>query len=157
MADFNRTTSAGYRLAEAPTVADFVPPGPGKGKGKGNGKAAGGVRTAPGKAGQHGPGGQDLVRRDQVWREFVRAERRGARQWESKWDFLKDYDAKGALKIHEPLPEYVPVFSNNIPNTANRTFGSRMDTRLGQALIRMDYQLQRDNRKKKLDNELVQY
>ncbi|XP_032877484.1 uncharacterized protein C2orf50 homolog [Amblyraja radiata] len=145
MADFNRTTSAGYRLAEAPTVAAFVPPS----------KAAGGVRAAPGKTGQLG--GQDVVRNDQVWREFVRAERQGARQWESKWDFLKDYDAKGALKIHEPLPEYVPVFSDNIPNTANRTFGSRMDTCLGQALIRMDYQLQRDNRKKKLDNELVPY
>ncbi|XP_069742401.1 uncharacterized protein C2orf50 homolog [Narcine bancroftii] len=141
MADFNRTTSAGYRLADAATVGAPTP----------HSKAAGSVRSAPGKDRLNG------VRNDQVWREFVRAERQGVVQWENKWSFLKDYDAKGAPQIHEPLPEYVPVFSNKIPNTTNQTFGSRMNSHLGQALMRMDYQLQRDNRKKKLDNELVPY
>ncbi|XP_051881107.1 LOW QUALITY PROTEIN: uncharacterized protein C2orf50 homolog [Pristis pectinata] len=155
MADFNRTTSAGYRLADTPTVGALAP----------HNKAGGSVRLAPAKAGQLED--LDVVRNDRVWREFVRAERQGVLQWclarqlsrrkENKWNFLKDYDAKGALKIHEPLPEYVPVFSDKIPNTTNRTFGSRMDSHLGQALIRMDYQLQGDNRKKKLDNELVPY
>ncbi|XP_072911548.1 uncharacterized protein C2orf50 homolog [Hemitrygon akajei] len=145
MAQFNRTTSAGYRLADRPTAGALGL----------YSKQGGSVRLAPAKAEQIED--LDVVRNDRVWREFVRTERQGAQQWENKWSFLKDYDAKGALKIHEPLPEYVPVFSNKIPNTTNQTFGSRMDCHLGQALIRMDYQLQIDNRKKKLDSELVPY
>ncbi|XP_072134660.1 uncharacterized protein C2orf50 homolog [Mobula birostris] len=145
MAVFNRTTSAGYRLADRQTVGALGP----------YGKRGDSVHLAPAKAEQIED--LDVVRNDQVWREFVRTERQGVQQWENKWSFLKDYDAKGALKIREPLPEYVPVFSNKIPNTTNQTFGSRMDSRLGQALVRMDYQLQIDNRKKKLDSELVPY
>uniref|UniRef100_UPI00398F190F uncharacterized protein C2orf50 homolog n=1 Tax=Pristiophorus japonicus TaxID=55135 RepID=UPI00398F190F len=134
----SRTTSAGYRLADRPTAGVLT---------------SHSSRSAPGKAKELQY--WDTVKDDQVWREFMRAEWQGVKQWENKWSFLKDYDAKGRLKVQEPLPEYVPLFSNKVPNTSNQRFGSRIDSQLGQALIRMDYQIQKENRKKKLDNELI--
>ncbi|XP_067839844.1 uncharacterized protein C2orf50 homolog [Heptranchias perlo] len=136
--DFSRTTSAGYRLPDRPAAGSLTS----------HSKPAG---TSKARELEY----FDTVKRDQVWREFMRAEWRGVKQWENNWSFLKDYDAKGRLKVREPLPEYVPLFSDKVPNTTNQTFGSRIDSHLGQALIRMDYQLQKENRKKKLDDELI--
>ncbi|XP_078069710.1 ciliary microtubule inner protein 5 [Mustelus asterias] len=137
----NRTTSAGYRLAERPN-ADIL---------TGHSKPAANSRT------QGKPTYLATVQEDQVWRELIRAEWRGLKEWENNWSFLKDYDAKGQLKIHEPLPEYIPQFSDQVPNTTNQTCGSRIDTELGQALIQLDFRLQKENRKKKLDMELIPY
>ncbi|XP_060677809.1 uncharacterized protein C2orf50 homolog [Hemiscyllium ocellatum] len=136
---FSRTTSAGYRLAEKPNAGTLP----------GYGKAAAGNRS------QSKDPYLGTVQQDQVWREFLRAEWQGLRQWEKNWSFLKDYDDKGRLKVREPLPEYIPVFSDKVPNTTNQTFGSRIDSQLGQTILRMDFGLQKENRKKKLDNELV--
>ncbi|XP_041044794.1 uncharacterized protein C2orf50 homolog [Carcharodon carcharias] len=136
---FSRTTSAGYRLAERPNAGSLA----------GHSKPAAGSRSQ-GKLTYLG-----TVQQDQVWRELIRAEWQGLKEWENKWSFLKDYDAKGRLKVQDPLPDYIPQFSDKVPSTTNQTFGSRIDSQLGQALIRMDYWLQRENRKKKLDNELI--
>ncbi|XP_048387319.1 uncharacterized protein C2orf50 homolog [Stegostoma tigrinum] len=135
----SRTTSAGYRLAERPNAGNLP----------GHSKAATGSRS-PWRSPFLG-----TVQQDQVWREFIRAEWQGLKEWEKKWSFLKDYDDKGRPKVQEPLPEYIPVFSDKVPNTTNQTFGSRIDSQHGQAIIRMDYGLQKENRKKKLDNELI--
>ncbi|XP_067873693.1 uncharacterized protein C2orf50 homolog [Heterodontus francisci] len=136
---FSRTTSAGYRLADKPSAAALT----------GHSKPAAGSRF-PGKLSYLG-----TVQHDRLWREFIRAEWQGLKEWEKKWSFLKDYDAKGRLQVQEPLPEYIPLFSDKFPNTTNQIFGSRIDSHLGQAIIRMDCQLQKENRKKKLDNELI--
>ncbi|GCB75895.1 hypothetical protein scyTo_0020414 [Scyliorhinus torazame] len=136
---FSRTTSAGYRLAERPNADSLT----------GHSKPAADSQSQ-GKLTYLG-----TVQQDQVWRELIRAEWQGLKEWENNWSFLKDYDAKGRLKIQEPLPEYVSQFSDQVPNTTNQTFGSRIDSELGQALIRMDYRLQKENRKTKLDNDLI--
>ncbi|KAJ7342286.1 hypothetical protein JRQ81_010020 [Phrynocephalus forsythii] len=77
---------------------------------------------------------QDQVRQDKVWREFVEAEQRATKYWYQNWSFLKDYDPLGKKKEPEPLPEYVSVFSEKIPNTTGHVIGSRMNTDLGQTL-----------------------
>nr|XP_012636493.1 uncharacterized protein C2orf50 homolog [Microcebus murinus]XP_012636494.1 uncharacterized protein C2orf50 homolog [Microcebus murinus] len=70
------------------------------------------------------------------------------------WSFLKDYDPMGNKKEPEKLPDYVPFFSDTVPNSANRVVGSRVDTPLGQALIGMDFFFVEGARKKKLEEEL---
>uniref|UniRef100_V9L9J2 Ciliary microtubule inner protein 5 n=1 Tax=Callorhinchus milii TaxID=7868 RepID=V9L9J2_CALMI len=138
-----RTTSAGYRLPDRPGAVSLTS----------FSKVA--SRSSPGKARELEY--FDAVKQDQVWREFMHAEWRGVKRWENNWSFLKEYDDKGRPKVQKPLPEYVPVFSDKVPNSTNQTFGSRIDTHLGQALIRMDFKFQSGNRKKRLDSELVMY
>ncbi|XP_060611017.2 uncharacterized protein C2orf50 homolog [Anolis sagrei] len=96
----------------------------------------------------------DQVRQDKVWREFVEAERRTTKYWYQNWSFLKDYDPMGRKKEPEPLPEYVSVFSDKIPNTTSHMVGSRMNTDLGKTLVKMDFFLSYGRRKKKLEQEL---
>ncbi|KAJ1149753.1 hypothetical protein NDU88_002558 [Pleurodeles waltl] len=98
---------------------------------------------------------EDQVRQDHTWREFVNAERRAGRRWEEHWGFLKAYDSMGNEKEQEQLPEYIPVFSDKVPNTTNQVIGSRMDTDFGKALMNMEYILLSGNQKKKLGTELV--
>ncbi|XP_076841731.1 ciliary microtubule inner protein 5 [Brachyhypopomus gauderio] len=81
---------------------------------------------------------RDPVKQDQVWREFVRAERAGVKEWEKNWGFLKSVDQLGRPRTETPLPGYMPLFSDVLPNTSNQTFGSRMRTELGKELMRMD-------------------
>ncbi|XP_015207500.1 uncharacterized protein C2orf50 homolog isoform X2 [Lepisosteus oculatus] len=101
------------------------------------------------------PDYKDPVKQDQVWREFVHAELEGARQWQKNWSFLKNYDQLGRLREEKALPTYVTVFSDKVPNTMNQTFGNRMNTDIGQALIHMDSILLRGNRKKKLSQDML--
>lgn len=98
---------------------------------------------------------EDQVRQDHTWKEFVKAERRAGRRWEEHWGFLKAYDSLGNEKEQEQLPEYIPVFSDKVPNTTNQIIGSRMDTDIGKALMNMEYILLSGNQKKKLGTELV--
>nr|XP_005995988.1 PREDICTED: uncharacterized protein C2orf50 homolog isoform X2 [Latimeria chalumnae] len=114
-------------------------------------------RVSPGKTLQAATecNGWDAVKQDQVWREFVHAEWRGVKQWQKNWSFLKNYDALGRPKVQEPLPVYVPVFSDKIPNTMNQTFGSRMNTEIGQTLMKLDHILISGNQKRKLESELL--
>ncbi|XP_066445287.1 uncharacterized protein C2orf50 homolog [Eleutherodactylus coqui] len=95
----------------------------------------------------------DAVRKDHVWREFVEAERRGQKLWNENWSFLKEYDALGNEKEVEHLPDKVPIFSDQVPNTTNQTIGSRINTDLGKTLIYMDFLLTSGNQKKRLETE----
>nr|XP_023690484.1 uncharacterized protein C2orf50 homolog isoform X1 [Paramormyrops kingsleyae] len=45
-----------------------------------------------GEAPTRDPDFRDPVKQDQVWREFVRAERDGAKEWQKNWSFLRNYD-----------------------------------------------------------------
>ncbi|XP_025892844.1 uncharacterized protein C2orf50 homolog [Nothoprocta perdicaria] len=71
------------------------------------------------------------------------------------WSFLKDYDQLGRKKEQKPLPEYVPVFSDIVPNSTNQVVGSRMNTELGKTLANMDYFFSGSRRKQKLEDELL--
>ncbi|XP_010223108.1 PREDICTED: uncharacterized protein C2orf50 homolog [Tinamus guttatus] len=95
------------------------------------------------------------VQGDRVWRELVEAERRGRKSWYQNWSFLKDYDQLGRKKEQKPLPNYVPVFSDIVPNCTNQVIGSRMNTELGKTLANMDYFSSSGRRKQKLEDELL--
>ncbi|XP_071378757.1 uncharacterized protein C2orf50 homolog [Centroberyx affinis] len=126
-----RVSSAGYRLPERPdatrpvTLTQSSPPDR--------------TRSAKGDAASaRQTDSSDPVKQDQVWREFVRTEMRGVREWEKNWSFLKNYDQMGQLKPEEPSPGHVSLFSDHLPSTTNHTFGSRVSTPLGRELMRMD-------------------
>ncbi|EPY75605.1 hypothetical protein CB1_001616090 [Camelus ferus] len=70
------------------------------------------------------------------------------------WSFLKDYDPMGNKKEPVQLPEYVPLFSDTVPNSTSQVVGSRVDTPLGKALVGMDFFFVEGVRKKKLEEEL---
>ncbi|KAM8953785.1 ciliary microtubule inner protein 5 [Pelodytes ibericus] len=146
-----RTTSAGYRL-------------PDRGEAQLNSTSTVSLTKSLPGANQKPPLGSrpnekqawgDAVKRDHIWREFVEAEKRGEKQWDENWSFLKEYDALGNKREQEILPEEVPVFSEKIPNTTNQNIGSRINTELGKSLIYMDYLLMGRNQKKKLGGELL--
>ncbi|KAM4625029.1 ciliary microtubule inner protein 5 [Polymixia lowei] len=124
-----RVSSAGYRLPERPSPVT---------------QNSVSVKKPPDKTRDgdivsvQDPDNSDPVKQDQVWREFVQTEMRGVREWEKNWSFLKNYDQMGHLKTEKPLPSQVSLFSDCIPNTTNRTFGSRLSTPLGRELMRMD-------------------
>ncbi|XP_056152499.1 uncharacterized protein C2orf50 homolog [Lampris incognitus] len=126
-----RVSSAGYRLPErpgpAPQRAASAQDVPEKTR---NGRREDGPRRHADSS--------DAVKRDQLWRDFVRTEMRGVREWEKNWGFLKQYDQMGQLKPETPLPSPVLLFSDCLPKTTNQTFGSRVSTPLGRELMRMD-------------------
>ncbi|KAM6917438.1 ciliary microtubule inner protein 5 [Lycodopsis pacificus] len=84
------------------------------------------------------PDRRDPVKQDRVWKEAVLGERRGVREWEKKWNFLRNYDQMGQLKPEEPLPSYVSLFSSCVPNTSSQLVGSRLSSPLGSELVRLD-------------------
>lgn len=45
---------------------------------------------------------------------------------------------QGRPRTETPLPGYVSVYSETLPNTSNQMFGSRIRTELGKELMRMD-------------------
>lgn len=61
---------------------------------------------------------------------------------------------QGNKKEPVKLPEYVPFFSDTVPNSTNQVVGSRVGTPLGQTLIGMDFFFVDGVRKKKLEAEL---
>ncbi|XP_056420167.1 uncharacterized protein C2orf50 homolog [Hyla sarda] len=96
----------------------------------------------------------NAVRKDHIWRELVEAERRGEKLWHENWSFLKEYDSLGNKKEVKQLPDKVPVFSDQVPNTTNQNIGSKINTDLGKTLVYMDFLLTSGNQKKKLGSEL---
>ncbi|PNJ52287.1 C2orf50 isoform 2 [Pongo abelii] len=149
-----RTTSAGYRLPPTRPPASVSPAargGPMASRGLAGGcqapQALKAQRVAQGAA-------CDGVQQDQLWRELLEAERRGQRRWVQNWSFLKDYDPMGNKKEPEKLPDHVPLFSDTVPSSTNQVVGSRLDTPLGQTLIRMDFFFTEGARKKKLEDEM---
>ncbi|XP_057596600.1 uncharacterized protein C2orf50 homolog [Hippopotamus amphibius kiboko] len=144
-----RTTSAGYRLPSTrppALVSSTARSGPAAGRGP-----AGGPQAPKAKGSALGADG---VQQDQLWRECLEAERRSQRRWAQNWSFLKDYDPMGNKKELVKLPEYVPLFSDTVPNSTNQAVGSRVDTPLGKTLISLDFFFVEGVRKKKLEDEL---
>ncbi|XP_014720073.1 uncharacterized protein C2orf50 homolog [Equus asinus] len=147
-----RTTSAGYRLPSIRPPASISPTarrGPVAGRG-----LAGGRQAPQDLEAKRAPLGADNVQQDQLWRELLEAERRSQRRWAQNWSFLKDYDPMGNRKEPVKLPEYVPLFSDTVPNSTNQAVGSRVDTPQGKTLISMDFFFVEGVRKKKLEDEL---
>ncbi|XP_042356145.1 uncharacterized protein C2orf50 homolog [Plectropomus leopardus] len=145
-----RVSSAGYRLPEPanetrPTTTRQP--------------AADRTRSAKGDAvsAKQNPDRSDPVKQDRVWKEMVWSERRGVREWEKNWNFLRNYDQLGQLKPEETLPSYVSLFSDRVPNTTNQMFGSRLSTPLGSDLVRLDRLLlwSAGNHKRKQDPEML--
>ncbi|KAE8605083.1 hypothetical protein XENTR_v10014963 [Xenopus tropicalis] len=147
-----RSTSAGYRLPDRATAQQLAST-----SSVSISKSIPGAQPIPQASAKEKEKRcwKDTVRHDQVWREFVEAERRGGKRWHENWGFLKEYDSMGNKKEVEELPKEVPVFSDQIPNTANQAIGSRMNTELGKTLVHMDYFLTGGNQKKKLGSELL--
>ncbi|XP_016802664.2 uncharacterized protein C2orf50 homolog [Pan troglodytes] len=149
-----RTTSAGYRLPPTRPPASVSPAargGPMASRGLAGGcqapQALKAQRVAQGAA-------CDGVQQDQLWRELLEAERRGQQRWIQNWSFLKDYDPMGNKKEPEKLPDHVPLFSDTVPSSTKQAVGSRLDTPLGQTLIRMDFFFTEGAQKKKLEDEM---
>nr|XP_020477596.1 uncharacterized protein C2orf50 homolog isoform X2 [Monopterus albus] len=147
--NIRRVSSAGYRLPER---SDGTRP-------KTTQPPADRTRYAKGDAVslEQNPDKRDPVKQDQVWRELVWREVRGVREWEKNWSFLRNYDPMGQLKTEEPLPSYVSLFSDCIPNTTNQMFGSRLSTPLGSELLKLDRLLlwSESHHKHKLDPEML--
>ncbi|XP_048062065.1 uncharacterized protein C2orf50 homolog [Megalobrama amblycephala] len=81
---------------------------------------------------------RDPVKQDQVWKEFVRAERTGMKEWEKNWSFLMNFDQLGHQRTETPLPSSVSLYSDRVPNTSNQMIGSGLYTELGKEMIRLD-------------------
>ncbi|XP_025210861.1 uncharacterized protein C2orf50 homolog [Theropithecus gelada] len=151
-----KTTSPGHRLSPTRPPTSVSPAawiGPMVSRGLAGGcqapQALKAQRVAQGAACSGGG-----VQQDQLWRELLEAERRGQRRWVQNWSFLKDYDSMGNKKEPEKLPDHVPLFSDTVPSSTNQVVGSRLDTPLGQTLIRMDFFFTEGARKKKLEDEM---
>ncbi|CAL8285720.1 unnamed protein product [Lota lota] len=150
--DVRRVSSAGYRLPDRPggiaTVTKHLglvskPP-----ENNRNSKEDGHSAEHPYKS--------DPGKQDQIWREYVQTEMRGVREWEKNWSFLKNYDQLGRPRVEEPLPSYVSLFSDQVPNTTNQMLGSRMSTPLGKELMRLDrLVLLTSSRRSKPDPEIL--
>nr|XP_057947092.1 uncharacterized protein C2orf50 homolog [Doryrhamphus excisus]XP_057947093.1 uncharacterized protein C2orf50 homolog [Doryrhamphus excisus] len=100
---------------------------------------------------------KDPVKQDQAWKAVVWGERRAVLEWEKNWSFLKNYDQMGELKPEEPLPSNASHFSDCVPNTTNKIFGSRLSTPLGRELVRLDRLLfmSESHHKCKQDPEMI--
>ncbi|XP_077149167.1 ciliary microtubule inner protein 5 [Ranitomeya variabilis] len=143
-----RATSAGYRMPDrtATKITSL--------SSVSLSKTHPGTRQIPSQSEKEKQTWGDAVRKDHVWREFVEAERRGEKLWHENWSFLKEYDSLGNKKAVETLPDNVPIFSDQVPNTTNQNIGSRINTDLGKTLVYMDFLLTSGNQKKKLGSEL---
>ncbi|KAM7404023.1 hypothetical protein PAMA_004440 [Pampus argenteus] len=144
-----RVSSAGYRLPERSSGTRPITTQPPADKSRcAKGDAASGAQN---------PDRSDTVKQDRVWKELVWSESRAVREWEKNWDFLRNYDQLGQPKTKEPLPTYVSLFSDRVPNTTNQMFGSRLSTPLGSELVRLDRLLLRSesHHKHKQDPEIL--
>ncbi|XP_025057634.1 uncharacterized protein C2orf50 homolog [Alligator sinensis] len=151
-----RNTSAGYQLSATKSLVELASSSSSSPAFSSTqlGRAVTATKAARAREEEQVALQQDQVRQDKIWREFVEAEWRGRKCWYQNWSFLKDYDPLGKKKEQKPLPKFVSVFSETIPNTTNQTIGSRMNTELGRMLVNMDYFINSGGRKKKLENEL---
>ncbi|AWP16835.1 Hypothetical protein SMAX5B_003430 [Scophthalmus maximus] len=97
---------------------------------------------------QAGRGAPEEETRSRIQTEVIR---------EKNWNFLRNYDQMGQLKSEEPLPSYVSLFSERVPNTTNHVFGSRLSTPLGSELVRLDRLLlwSGSHHKRKQDPEVL--
>ncbi|KAK2826372.1 hypothetical protein Q5P01_020586 [Channa striata] len=130
MNNIKRVSSAGYRLPERSNGTRPTTKQPPADKTRSAKRDEVSLDRNPDKS--------DPAKQDEVWKELVWRERKGIREWEKNWNFLRDYDQMGQLKSEEPLPSYVSLYSDHIPNTTNQMFGSRLSTPLGSELVRLD-------------------
>ncbi|KAI8497336.1 ciliary microtubule inner protein 5-like isoform X1 [Branchiostoma floridae x Branchiostoma belcheri] len=149
----NRTTSAGYRLPLRGPSAFHERCVPKQDQGTSPPPAAGGGGKRTEADYRH----CNEVAEDKIWRESVKNEWKGVQQWEDNWGFLKEYDQKGRPKPQKELPDRVPVYSDNMPNTTNGVIGSRMRTDIGRHMFQLERALMTGHKKKKLGTELMCY
>ncbi|XP_062850966.1 uncharacterized protein C2orf50 homolog [Trichomycterus rosablanca] len=128
-----RATSAGYRLPGRPNVALTSQSSVSVVR-----TSQSGTRPQSEPPLLRDPDTRDPVKQDRVWRELVLAERTGLKEWEKNWSFLKNFDQLGHPRTETPLPSYVSLYSDTLPNTSNQTIGSRVCTELGREMMRMD-------------------
>ncbi|TWW71690.1 uncharacterized protein C2orf50 homolog [Takifugu flavidus] len=148
-----RASSAGYRLPERRSGTrpkSSEPSGERKRRSK---REAVTIEPNP----EPNPDRTDSVKRDQMWKDLVLNERRGAQEWEKNWGFLRKYDQMGQLKPEEPNLSATSFSCERVPKTSNHTIGSRLATPLGTELVRLDRLLLRSgsHRKHKQDPEFV--
>ena len=61
-------------------------------------------------------------------------------------------------RIEKPeLPEKVAVFSDNVPNTNSGNYGSRLNSEPGRTMQNLEFQFYSEQRRRKLDSEMVCY
>ncbi|XP_005477597.1 ciliary microtubule inner protein 5 [Oreochromis niloticus] len=91
-------------------------------------------------------------KQDQLWKERVWKERKSAMEWEETWR-IKEIHHMG------PFPNNLSVFSDCIPNTTNQVYGSRLNTPLGDELLRQERLTlwPAGQRKRKPDPELLPF
>ncbi|XP_022606720.1 uncharacterized protein C2orf50 homolog isoform X1 [Seriola dumerili] len=151
LSNVRRVSSAGYRLPERSNGTRPIATQP----------PADRTRYAKGDAVslQQNPDKSDSVKQDRVWKELVWTERKGIQEWEKKWNFLKNYDQMGQPKSEEPLPSYVSLFSDRVPNTTNQMLGSRLSTPLGSELVKLDrlLLLSGSHHRRKQDPEMLPF
>ncbi|KAL4217617.1 hypothetical protein ACF0H5_022359 [Mactra antiquata] len=99
----------------------------------------------------------DQVSQDTIWKQAVGTEKRCLKNWETSWGFLAEFDAQGNVKEAETLPEKATVFSDHVPNTNSGNYGSRVNTEIGSAMNRMEYQFYSGGRRKKLGDDMICY
>ncbi|TRY86814.1 hypothetical protein DNTS_020533 [Danionella cerebrum] len=148
--NMRRATSAGYRLPDRPN-------GPLASKSSVSVFRNSVSRTQnTGETPVNGNDIRDVVKQDQVWRELVRAERTGVKEWEKNWSFMMNFDQLGHPRNETPLPSSVSFYSDRLPNTTNQTFGSRLYTDMGKELIQLDnlLMLTANHRKAKRNPEM---
>ncbi|XP_026079632.1 uncharacterized protein C2orf50-like [Carassius auratus] len=146
-----RATSAGYRLPDRPN-------GPLASQSSGSvfRHSAGRTRNT-GEIPAQDDDTRDPVKQDQVWREFVRTERIGVKEWEKNWSFLMNFYQLGHPHTETPLSSSVSLYSDRVPNTRNQMFGSGLYTELGKELIYLDNLLilTENHRKTKRNPEML--
>jgi len=59
----------------------------------------------------------------------------------------------------EPLPDSYEQFKSDgpVPITNSKHYGSRIQTEEGQRMLRLEHQLSKSNKRKKLDAEMICY
>ncbi|KAK7905240.1 hypothetical protein WMY93_017847 [Mugilogobius chulae] len=142
-----RVSSAGYRLQPRTTMV----------RPKSSQPRMDRSLYAQGDGGSLSTGDEDPVKQDMMWRELVWSERKTVKTWEKNWDFLKKYDNLGEPRQETPLPSYVPIFSDLVPQTSNQMFGSRLSSPMGKELLRLDRLLflSSSHQRRKLDPDML--
>ncbi|ELT90004.1 hypothetical protein CAPTEDRAFT_208392 [Capitella teleta] len=99
----------------------------------------------------------DVVTQDTIWKQCVNVEKKGAQEWAKNWGFLTEFDEKGEPRPPKEEPEKVTQFSDILPNTNAGNYGSRLTTPVAQNIQDLEHRFNSQNRRRKLDNEMVCY
>ncbi|XP_067941107.1 uncharacterized protein C2orf50-like [Watersipora subatra] len=100
----------------------------------------------------------DVVSQDQIWKQAVENEQKGLQKWENAWGFLTEYDSRGNPVEKTAIPgKFEQHKTGPVPITNSRLYGSRIGTEHGQNMLNLEFQLSKNNKKRKLDSEMICY